>query len=84
MSSLQVINTNLKIIDDDIRKLENSIHEETEEDMKTQAHQFRQNVVNCLRSNYLHTSCLFRDMKDLRIKRQKQKVRITPVLSLYN
>ncbi|RXG52563.1 Syntaxin-18 [Armadillidium vulgare] len=69
----KVVSRNLKFIEENIRNLEKEIKERIDNGLSDHAKDCQQCVINILRTNFLRTNAYFRDMKDHRLKKQREK-----------
>lgn len=72
MSTFQVVKTNLRIIDDNIRTLSTDL--QGEQQGSKDAQECQQNIMAILRMNFQEINSTFKHMKELRKKKQKEKV----------
>lgn len=68
----QVVKTNLRIIDDNIRTLNTDL--QGEQLGSKDAQECQQNIMTILRMNFQEINSTFKHMKELRKKKQKEKV----------
>lgn len=76
-----MVNTNLRIIDDNIRTL--GIEFKSDEQGSKDACDCQQNIMSILKMNFQEINSTFKQMKEMRRKRQKEKVCIEKEYNLY-